>query len=308
MFCQNCGHKNEDGAVFCEVCGMKLEENFHGNAHFQNMRETNSRNSDKNGNNRDIKKGIIIGAIVTFAVVLLCAIIIYGPDLLKNDKNNSDKNSVESVATDNKKDTDKNSDDDNEKYTDSIAFADSNEENENLEEDNSKEDLEMEDDKGEVDKTEDKNDKEPAAIGEIPVIFVGASSTLPQKDIIHYPKRTIDDDLSTAWSEGVDGSGIGESIDFGFDTFFNVSSITIWNGYHKSEKLYYANNRPKRIRVDVSNSEESFEIELRDIMEPQTIELPNPISTNHVSFTIEDVYYGNSFDDTCITEVKFFGN
>lgn len=25
MYCQNCGHNNEDGAIFCEACGTKLE-------------------------------------------------------------------------------------------------------------------------------------------------------------------------------------------------------------------------------------------------------------------------------------------
>lgn len=307
MFCQNCGYKNEEGAVFCESCGARLEDKFHENAHFQNEQEINYRNSYKSDDRREIKKGIVIGVIAAFTVLLLGVIIIFGTDLLKNDGKNPDKNTVENVATDDKKDKENNFKEDDEKDKNSVDVAKNNKENENSKEDNLTDGLEKEDGEGEEIK-EDKKDNEPAAILEVPVIFVGASSTLPQKDIIHYPKRTIDGDLSTAWSEGVDGSGIGESIDFGFDTFFNVSRITIWNGYHKSEKLYYANNRPKKIRVDVSNSEESFEIELRDIMKPQTIELPNPISTNHVSFTIEDVYYGNSFDDTCITEVKFFGN
>ncbi len=28
MYCQNCGHNNEEGAIFCEACGTKLENNI----------------------------------------------------------------------------------------------------------------------------------------------------------------------------------------------------------------------------------------------------------------------------------------
>lgn len=309
MYCQKCGYKNEDGAIFCECCGSRLEENVQRNANFQNRREINYGNSPSRVARGKLKKGVTTGIIAIFVVLVLGLIVIFGPDLFKKSGKDPDKNSVENVTIDDKKDRENNSYED---YKDENS-ANSNEDDKekDKEKENSKvEDYPIEDNEKE-NKDENIKEDEPkktVEIIEVPAIFVGASSTLAQKDIIHYPKRTVDNDLSTAWSEGVDGPGLGETIDFGFDTFFDISSIKIWNGYHKSERLYFANNRPKRILVEVSSSEDSFTIELQDIMEPQIINLPKPISTNHVSFTIEDVYYGNSFDDTCITDVKFFGN
>ena len=82
---------------------------------------------------------------------------------------------------------------------------------------------------------------------------VTASSYLSEKNIKHVPDLIMDGDTTTAWVEGVDGNGEGESITFTFGDLYAVSDIKIWNGYQKSEDLYYKNARPAELELEFSD-------------------------------------------------------
>lgn len=58
----------------------------------------------------------------------------------------------------------------------------------------------------------------------------------------------FDRDPATAWVEGVDGDGIGETFTIGVGDELK-ENICIVNGYQKSEALYSQNNRIKTLRV-----------------------------------------------------------
>ena len=97
---------------------------------------------------------------------------------------------------------------------------------------------------------------------------------------------------STAWVEGVAGHGIGESVIFSTGTLI-PSSLTIRNGYQKSESIYRSNSRVKEVKLtlcagfmmegDVTEIAEVFYIKpvsapltlaIKDIQDPQVLSLP----------------------------------
>ena len=60
----------------------------------------------------------------------------------------------------------------------------------------------------------------------------------------------FDRDFSTAWVEGVEGSGIGESVYIGIGKELK-DYLYVANGYQKTDALYYYNNRVKAVRLSL---------------------------------------------------------
>lgn len=134
---------------------------------------------------------------------------------------------------------------------------------------------------------------------------VSASSYLSEKTIKHVPDRIMDDDVTTAWVEGVDGNGEGESVTFTFGDSNSVSGIRIWNGYQKSEDLYYKNARPSELELEFSDGS-TERISLQDRSDgAQRFEFA-PHVTSYVKIKILSVYGGNKYEDTVISEVELF--
>lgn len=134
---------------------------------------------------------------------------------------------------------------------------------------------------------------------------VSASSYLSETNIKHVPDRIMDDDVTTAWVEGVDGNGEGESVTFTFGDSYSVSGIRIWNGYQKSEDLYYKNARPSELELEFSDGA-TERISLQDRSDgAQRFEFA-PHVTSYVKIKILSVYSGNKYEDTVISEVELF--
>ncbi|TGL58714.1 NADase-type glycan-binding domain-containing protein [Leptospira sarikeiensis] len=169
--------------------------------------------------------------------------------------------------------------------------------------------------------------------------------TVYTKEYISYtckysPAAAFDNNTGTAWSEGVEGDGIGKYI---FAKIDITKPIKIWNGFGKNENLYYKNNRVKDstiyIFVSKCNSHadnarayhnfffiDKFRFTLQDLNSFQEIKVPNSISeyfkkihneaqdskecgnesnyTSFIAIQIDSVYKGSSYSDTLITEIK----
>lgn len=139
------------------------------------------------------------------------------------------------------------------------------------------------------------------------VISVTASSYLsePNLNLYHTPERTVDGSLSTAWVEGIDGSGVGESISFTFDRTYLVSGMRINAGYQKSEELYWMNARPASLTVTFSDGTQQTVL-LRDVNARQDITFDAPVETQSIRLTIASLYEGTTYADTVISEVSFY--
>ncbi|HQQ22856.1 MAG TPA: hypothetical protein PLH15_03345 [Spirochaetota bacterium] len=175
-----------------------------------------------------------------------------------------------------------------------------------------------------------------------------ASSELKSKNEQYDAKNVIDNNLSTAWVEGVIGSGINENIKIDFAPYTAggkiegstlINKIGIINGYSKDKDTFKSNNRVKKIRITYNYRLGEDEIEgrnsnpkekvlgslgisefndqelrykekilgeylLKDKMEMQYIQLDEPLLASYIKITILDVYKGEKFNDTCISEVK----
>ena len=174
---------------------------------------------------------------------------------------------------------------------------------------------------------------------------------------VYAPKNTVDGDPKTAWVEGVKGIGIGAEIII--PKPFNPNNpVKIWAGYGKSNNLFYANNRPKKIKVSVLKAREAGDwvdphdatgcsqlsfggfktvafhtIDLQDVNGFQDLSLPSFRQEKYKDFPpkyysmdwaerenhqeveilwdysyflkleILEVYKGNKYDDTCISEI-----
>jgi|688.fasta_scaffold12625_5 hypothetical protein len=143
---------------------------------------------------------------------------------------------------------------------------------------------------------------------------IWATSSLPAQGQHRYdPANAHDLDYCTAWCEGVPGPGIGQSLTYRFKPDSpRLHTIKISNGLVTSEAAWRANNRVKRILVS-ENGLPVLELTLSDTMDDQTFELPRLFGQRadgqpmDLSFTILEVYPGERFDDTVITEIWFDG-
>lgn len=142
----------------------------------------------------------------------------------------------------------------------------------------------------------------------------------------------IDKNVGTAWAEGVYyfydeldieeyEDGIGEwvkiyklaqaNIEFsqyettiGYLKPIHFSGIRIINGYAKSEETYKANNRVKKVEVILTDGT-SYIFDLKDnILDFQTLDFGKEVETRDVTIKILDIYEGNKYNDTCISEVQ----
>ena len=164
-------------------------------------------------------------------------------------------------------------------------------------------------------------------------------------DFYEYDKA-FDNNLETVWVEGVPGNGINEYImanicqkdlcNFNYRKAKKNNGINIFlslnNGYCKNESLFIKNNRIKKAHVIIYDTPIAIGqdttkiddnpiiiydeiIDLKDTMDEQTFSFvintreDNIYSSPFVimQFIILDVYPGTDYDDTCISEIKVYG-
>lgn len=177
----------------------------------------------------------------------------------------------------------------------------------------------------------------------------GRSSVLIEKgkpEDTYELSKLNDNDLSTAWVEGVKGDGVGEYVFqlvyrmnnnlltcFKYNKYKKIKVVLeINNGFCKTKTLFDENNCVKQALVQLfdvpviigqNNTYVSSvpallleqKIDLADSMEKQNfvffIESPdNLIATRPeilLKFTILDVYTGTAYGDTCISEMHVYG-
>lgn len=132
-----------------------------------------------------------------------------------------------------------------------------------------------------------------------------ASSTLqPQTDAQgntynYNPDNIIDGNHNTAWIEGVSGNGEHEWLQVVFKKKILINLIAI-DGEYKGQK----NNRVKKIRISFSDGVSKHCV-LEDIPKSQQFFLEEPQATQWIRFEILEVYEGERFADTPISEVSF---
>ena len=142
---------------------------------------------------------------------------------------------------------------------------------------------------------------------------VKASSSLhPDKGKVYRAENANDISYKTAWVEGKEDEGIGEYLEYYFkNSSPRVTKIIISNGYMKSESAWKNNNRVKKLKLyvngkfyGVKNLEDSRTDQVFDI---GTFGRNKNGSELILRFEILEVYKGEKFNDTAITEIYFDG-
>ncbi|MDR3002349.1 MAG: hypothetical protein LBU89_13940 [Fibromonadaceae bacterium] len=176
-------------------------------------------------------------------------------------------------------------------------------------------------------------------------VEITASSYLESnyKTINYLPENIHDGSYKTAWVPGVKGAkgyGIGEYITYHFNQATpEITKVIIANGYVKSEKAYRDNSRPKKLKMYIDNKLVAI-LNLQDIRREQIFKF-EPIGSEEglkkwneygkfyfgdkdrkekifeemnelnklprwtMKFEILEVYKGNKYDDTPITQIYF---
>ncbi|SHI05751.1 NADase-type glycan-binding domain-containing protein [Clostridium grantii] len=134
-----------------------------------------------------------------------------------------------------------------------------------------------------------------------------SSSTLnDQSNNSYVSNNVIDDKDETAWVEGVEGDGIGEYVELRADTPQEINVIEIRNGYKKSYESAENNNRVKKIQIELSEGITIVKELNSYVNELDYIILDEVVKTDHVKFTILEVYDGQKYEDTCISGINLY--
>jgi len=119
-------------------------------------------------------------------------------------------------------------------------------------------------------------------------------------------ENVLDNNLETAWVEGVPGPGIGEWIQIQFVHPYNVTHVGIVPGYAKHDPYsnrFYENNRVGSATLYI-NENIRKQIEFYDLHVMQYFVLPNiPLET--FKLRVDTICPGSRWDDTCISEIRF---
>ncbi len=167
-------------------------------------------------------------------------------------------------------------------------------------------------------------------------VKISSSGFLKEKGLSYDGEKAFDNDLKTAWCEGVKGFGFREwlklDIKFIIDekkerykSGVSIPFILIYPGFGRSEDLFYKNNRLKSVILMVTAKEEYFNtktkekgqikftsahrLKFEDINKYHLFRIEDPYTIARefeIYLYIEDVYKGSHYDDTCISDIRFY--
>ncbi len=132
----------------------------------------------------------------------------------------------------------------------------------------------------------------------------------------YLPLYVADDDPATAWVEGAKGRGEGEALEWWGPELTRAKTYRLFirNGFQKSEKLFRANARPRKVKLEPLVQGETgaqvtgttLETELKDVLGWQEVRLPVPSKVHGVRLTLVSTYPGTAYDDTCLSDLRVY--
>ncbi|QUH29244.1 NADase-type glycan-binding domain-containing protein [Vallitalea guaymasensis] len=166
---------------------------------------------------------------------------------------------------------------------------------------------------------------------------ITSTSTLPDEGEYTYAvKNLFDQDLATAWVEGKEDLGIGESIEIEFKSHTNIGEIAIANGYTTNNSCYKNNGKIKKLKIDIYDTDDAgkerciskiVELDNRnvipeigdftqisnlykyyDMFDFLSVFDEKRVYTNRIVLTILEAESGNKYKDVCISEILLLGS
>ena len=151
---------------------------------------------------------------------------------------------------------------------------------------------------------------DPQTTEEIKPRFAEASSVLiPQlgkRDRNYFAPRKVMDGLwETCWAEAAEDEGIGEWIKLVWLTPEVPTHVGVVPGWAKTKARWKNNPRLKTAEVILSNGFVQT-VNFHDKMQLQFIQLKNTQPAGWMKLVVREVYPGERFEDTSISEIKIF--
>ncbi|WP_103068163.1 NADase-type glycan-binding domain-containing protein [Aquimarina sediminis] len=151
---------------------------------------------------------------------------------------------------------------------------------------------------------------------------VKASSSLASQGSINYkPANAHDLNYKNVWVEGVKGHGVGEYLEYGFpQSSPRITEIIVVNGHVKSERAWRSNSRVKKLKIYIKDKPYAI-LNLKDQRAAQHFKVDTigfldknidfiaakKLPLWKMKFEILEVYPGDKYDDTVISEIYFDG-
>jgi hypothetical protein len=130
-----------------------------------------------------------------------------------------------------------------------------------------------------------------------------ASSVLdPQYGNRYGPGNLSDGNLSTAWVEGVAGTGAGQKVLLAFDRPRRLAGFEFVNGYAKNRDIYRKNARLKTVILRLSDGS-SQSLSLPDEMRANRFTFSSPLEATWLELEIGSVFAGSKYADTALSEL-----
>ncbi|MCD8150709.1 MAG: Ig-like domain-containing protein [Clostridiales bacterium] len=141
-------------------------------------------------------------------------------------------------------------------------------------------------------------------------ITASATSQLDDwNDKTYGPANLFDDDLSTAYVEGVDGVGVGEGLTISLKEDYYLDKIVWYPGYQASSDLLGKNGYPTELTFSFPDGT-TVVSKVTGNINPGTgvaVSIPEGVTTNVIYVTIDAAVEGSKYDDTCISEMEIYG-
>ena len=132
----------------------------------------------------------------------------------------------------------------------------------------------------------------------------------------YLPLYVADEDPATAWVEGAKGRGEGESLEWWGPALTKAKAYRLFvrNGFQKSAKLFAANARPRKVKLEplvqgetgAATTGTPLEVELKDVQGWQEVRLPVPATVAGVRLTLVTTYPGAKYEDTCLSDLRVY--
>lgn len=164
---------------------------------------------------------------------------------------------------------------------------------------------------------DDTNNEEKKRI-EINKIIASSELNVKSKDgATYHVQNLIDGKMETAWVEGVDGTGIGETVYLEFDEIKKISEMDVYPGFLKTKYRYTVNGQPTKLliewdggqtelflnRIDAGMNEEPFETKELPV---EKLNFEKPAETSFIKLTILESVRGSKYEDIAISEIVIF--
>lgn len=138
-----------------------------------------------------------------------------------------------------------------------------------------------------------------------------ASSELPDAETegavhTYIAANVLDGDPNTCWCEGISGLGYGESITLKADQPQTVTSITVLGGLRTDEGRFQRNARPTKLLAKFDDGS-VYTVLVSDRFDDNgySVFLCSGKQTASIEFSLCDITAGTSYEDTCISEIRF---